>query len=864
MIDPTSGLRLTYGQGVADLVFGLLIDRILYFVLGPWRHAVPLALMVMPTIVLPPWTDLGLFRLSLIYTCLPLIFSLGGLDTLRAVEIFTLVVFPRAFCWLFQMPSDHDRKLVLWMAVKGLAHFGAAAIWRRLFNVGFQTFIAGYDNGIDSTIEATVNGTRTVILPHPGSYRFLLDHHVGLPVIAIPTVLLFLSFVIIYASNPLKRARLSLFTGSFAKRRINQEAESKKEQLRAQLIDNEKRTAGLGPYKYCPLPKGHIRLLCLEPLDRTPNENVVHCTLVPTSLSDPATPGSYEAISYRWGDAHQTPITILITDPAAGHQKHMQKKQIAVSSAVYDLLRHLRHKTSSRTIWIDSICINQGDRAEKNIQVGQMTDVYRLASRVVAWLGDDPHEYGGLTHLASVGQGGSGGTVVSRLLERMGLHNTGSAAARTLAGNSWFTRAWMVQEVACAKDVVLLAGRETAGWDDVLRGLLQLRNGGAAMGNVLEGLLDPEMLQTWDAASKGARHAVALGNVRSYYWATVRSGGSPDLGWLMKYSIGVECQVEKDRVYAIMGLAKRVGARPLLEPEYSDTVSSSDVFAEAATLVLEKSLDGLYLCGMGYLVGKSFLSGDAPVPSWVPNWMTRSFKNHVLQGDGYHTATDLAQYVDTKDWKSGTIRIKGTMIDTIIDTAEPWPWPDGDSTSSYTANISLFSRSQALILRESTMAAYSRAVVHRYSLPLLQESLWRTRVCNRSHTAWAVGEHRKPSPSELQSTIDAVAQQAAPGPDAATRTDTSQLLSSWGALGLGIGGRRLAITIEGYLAVVPPFSRVGDKVCVFHGASTPTVLRKESRGDYKVVGSCYVHGIMDGELASELALELNAEIVVLR
>jgi len=79
---------------VADFIFDLLFDRTCFWILGPRRHTVLFSLMVMPSIEFPLWTDLGLFRLSLLYAGLPLILSIGGIDVLRAIEIFATVVLP--------------------------------------------------------------------------------------------------------------------------------------------------------------------------------------------------------------------------------------------------------------------------------------------------------------------------------------------------------------------------------------------------------------------------------------------------------------------------------------------------------------------------------------------------------------------------------------------------------------------------------------------------------------------------------------------------------------------------------------------------------------------------------------------------
>jgi Heterokaryon incompatibility protein (HET) len=53
--------------------------------------------------------------------------------------------------------------------------------------------------------------------------------------------------------------------------------------------------------------------------------------------------------------------------------------------------RHLRHIDQVRTFWVDAICINQGDIAERNKQVKRMANIYKLAYRVVAWLGKEEH-----------------------------------------------------------------------------------------------------------------------------------------------------------------------------------------------------------------------------------------------------------------------------------------------------------------------------------------------------------------------------------------------------------------------------------------------------------------------------------------
>lgn len=46
--------------------------------------------------------------------------------------------------------------------------------------------------------------------------------------------------------------------------------------------------------------------------------------------------------------------------------------------------------------------------------------------------------------------------------------------------------------------------------------------------------------------------------------------------------------------------------------------------------------------------------------------------------------------------------------------------------------------------------------------------------------------------------------------------------------------------------------QVDDLVCVFIGASTPFVVREMEDGYFRLVGECYIHGLMDGEAMDDL------------
>ncbi|KAK7212787.1 hypothetical protein V2G26_019965 [Clonostachys chloroleuca] len=114
-----------------------------------------------------------------------------------------------------------------------------------------------------------------------------------------------------------------------------------------------------------------IRLLLLRPggfLDD------IQSDLVDVCVDDQL---SYEALLYTWGDGKsQRPIRV-------------NGSRLDVSAKLEVALRHLRSLTATRVLWIDALCINQGDYEERSDQVKKMVQIYQRATNVIAWLGKE-------------------------------------------------------------------------------------------------------------------------------------------------------------------------------------------------------------------------------------------------------------------------------------------------------------------------------------------------------------------------------------------------------------------------------------------------------------------------------------------
>lgn len=130
-------------------------------------------------------------------------------------------------------------------------------------------------------------------------------------------------------------------------------------------------------HRRLPSPRS-IRLLGLH---QSPDLSApLEISLVEASLDDfPSDRYSYEALSYVWGA------------PTGSTQCTCDGKQLLITPSCNDALRHLRLPDQHRILWVDAICIDQGNSEEslkeRNTQITLMGEVYRTAERTLCWLG---------------------------------------------------------------------------------------------------------------------------------------------------------------------------------------------------------------------------------------------------------------------------------------------------------------------------------------------------------------------------------------------------------------------------------------------------------------------------------------------
>lgn len=214
-------------------------------------------------------------------------------------------------------------------------------------------------------------------------------------------------------------------------------------------------------------PDNHaLQQIRLITIDHLPTQDVTDHSLITCSLRTAilgASENSYQALSYVWGNAHDTE-TILVNG-----------QRFQATRNLVQALMHVGNRdptTRKRTaLWVDAICINQNDIPERNTQVSVMGTIYRNASDVLCWLGhSDKVTAAGMEFvnrltaaLRSVpdpfdsGYSPFGDPNLGRLIGEMEDHRLLTLPIFSTA--PYWERAWTTQEMALAKSCVLIAGR---------------------------------------------------------------------------------------------------------------------------------------------------------------------------------------------------------------------------------------------------------------------------------------------------------------------------------------------------------------------------------------------------------------------
>ncbi|KAK6518738.1 hypothetical protein TWF506_005877 [Arthrobotrys conoides] len=232
------------------------------------------------------------------------------------------------------------------------------------------------------------------------------------------------------------------------------------------------------PPKYESLGKGEIRLLILWPAPASHYPLI--CSLRNRSLDLPETEPApapvrtrkYAALSYYWGPDHPEAYIYLRQDDFGQAEPNKENwgsvakksRRIPVRLNLFRALLRLRQTKKSVTLWVDFLCINQIDIKEKTAQLREMVKIYRQAENVCVWLGEPDDRERSDKAMKFIGEVKDFAMLDTYAEDKRRAHEWYGISE--LMRDRWFSRRWVVQEIALAKEATIHCGSKTVRWQD--------------------------------------------------------------------------------------------------------------------------------------------------------------------------------------------------------------------------------------------------------------------------------------------------------------------------------------------------------------------------------------------------------------
>ncbi|ENI00132.1 hypothetical protein COCC4DRAFT_151376 [Bipolaris maydis ATCC 48331] len=604
-------------------------------------------------------------------------------------------------------------------------------------------------------------------------------------------------------------------------------------------------------------PEYEIRLVNILPGNES---NALACELQIVDLREKP---EYVALSYTWGSPTTLPdegaeallnkpsVTLLCrAKPGSANQSYPHWHEVLITENLYAFLMRARDNDSFalNSYWIDAICIDQENSAERCLQVQMMGRIYRCAGIVHAWLGEEDDDTRIAFELIRALLG-----FCSEITERrvrikalmditpksLGSANltarlgpcadvTAWMAMAKLFQRRYFTRAWIIQEITLGRKVKALCGSQMVDWE--------------AMTTVSE-FLSVTPWKRWISnvtSSHQGGHVVPnildvnkLSNSLLYSLIRFRRFASTD---------------PRDKVYSLLSITgDSTLTKSRLIPVYGDR-SVAETYTLAAIQILEDSDDLLLLC---CAEGDNFRTIPS-LPTWVPDWSCARALGLGITGYRRFAAAGAFPRALNINEDDRRLTIKGFRLDDIV-------------ASSETKESILSGNPFPGLLRIfNTMTPIYHTGQSR------SEVLWRTLITDTAgvppccpapnsyrsaYISWITSKLSRHVQETIQTSKDLafVNNMADFLPAEISHSSYSNAPSiQYSTMFSHVLHLRYFLTGKGYIGVGSMSLLQQDSVWVVAGCRVPLIFREINSYTFQVVGGAYVHGFMQGE-----ALECN-------
>lgn len=415
-------------------------------------------------------------------------------------------------------------------------------------------------------------------------------------------------------------------------------------------------------YEYEELPSDAFRYLVLLPgVDGDP----LRCSLYTARIEEI----QYESVSYVWG-TDQRKCEIVCNG-----------KSLQITPNLHRVLRRVRLAVSPRTLWADSICINQEDLQEKSRQVTLMGHIYRSAERVLICMSPIGEEHGpNLVALLEYACGVIDAALL-QIYERVDeikrdgewssqwspfpwdwfpfaaidapiMSDPRWASVNTLLEQAWFSRGWVVREAGLARQGLVIWGNTEFAWHDLMRVLVWRHRRAAKTISI-------------PAEDRFRSHLEAYESQHKDIICTFYQEGAWKPCSLLDYihfARALQLKDPRDRVFAFLDLAKDSTRQLTIVPKYTD--APSKVYRDFAIA---------YVSAMGdvdllHYVKHTEESLGTNEMSWVPDWSIAeaNFISFISTSDNYPPLkSQEGRTSEPKLLDGTTLQVEGVVIDSV-------------------------------------------------------------------------------------------------------------------------------------------------------------------------------------------------------
>jgi hypothetical protein len=471
--------------------------------------------------------------------------------------------------------------------------------------------------------------------------------------------------------------------------------------------------------------------------------------------------------------------------------------------------------------------------------------IFQSAELVLAWIGNDENEsYQALETLLQIRTNEVkpdiwpvGVPPIPSEWLHPGLPPTKSSVWTHIAAifqREWFQRAWIIQEIVLATEVKFVCGAWEVSWDDVFAAVKLCLDWSSTLG-----VADNRVRETLSSL----KPAYTLAQTRSAFKKMKLSPRFNMLALLDQFA-HTHSAKECDKLFALLGISFDVETAAF-DPDYLSSIETIIRRYAAEFIRRGHAMDLLHRSG----TSKSY-----SFSSWIPNWTSKEPCRTISTWRGAHgifsaggPPTEYAQLVPDN---SKHLQVTGAVIDRVVKIG---------STSTASSDLITAINSLSEIIDglgdyptgESRRELMAKIPIGNAIKPC-EDDIGSFQAARSEEDEDPYSNFRwNDYGNDVQSIQDMV-EFFKQNQD--ERNITWKYWCTAAAFLKRLSHGKFFVTDRGYIGVGPREIMVNDQICVLAGGGVPFVLEEKHR-TWRLIGECYVHGIMYGESGAFVGVE---------